>query len=847
MPWPDWLRHTACACYERALAGPYHVRMNLFRLLLRVVLGRRLPITTGELRVPGLAAPITIRRDSWGVPHIDAESDADAAFAIGFCHGQDRGGQLEILWRVCRGRLAEWVGKNAIPTDRMSRRIGFRRAAEAQIKALAPHESDLLEAFARGVNAGNTTGLTAKPHEFAILGGEPSKWDGADVLALLKLQSFLLPSNWDAELARLRLLRSDGPEAVTALDPSGREGVKGRAGEGVKNTQGIDPFAPSPAHPFSSEPLLGRLAADLAALQRHLGRGGGSNNWAIAGSRTASGKPILASDPHLSPTAPPPWYLVHVRTPDWEIVGANLTGTPAFPIGQTATAAWGVTAGLTDNTDLFLETLGPDGASVREADGTFTPCKVIREMIRVKGAADVTEDVLLTPRGPIITPLLGNIPEAVSLRAVWLDPLPVVGFLGAHRAQSFDEFRRCFAAWPVLPLNVLYADAGGTIGWQLIGELPQRIGGNGTVPLPSDSPNTGWAANHVPFDRMPHTANPEAGFLATANDDLANLTPGPSPEKGGEQDSSPPSFPGKGVGGLGSDTPFLGIDFVDPYRARVIRDELGKRTDWDVAGCVELQQSVRSLPWEEVRAVVLSLVPADPDAREGLTLLREWDGRVTADSPAAAVFELFVAEMIVRVAKAIAPKGWRVALGESGLGPVGHNLFTDRRVGHLVRLLHEQPAGVFPDWQATMLDVLAGVVKRLRRKVGPGSDYWAWGHLRQLRLDHPLFKDHWLLGRAFNLGPVPVGGDSNTVSQAGTLPLDPTAFTHNMANLRAVFDLAEPGNSRFVLCGGQSGNPCSPHHADQFPLWQAGEMIPIPRSQEVVIRQAKAVLRLVPT
>ncbi|HUR53264.1 MAG TPA: penicillin acylase family protein, partial [Gemmataceae bacterium] len=721
-------------------------------------------------------------------------SDADAAFGLGFCHGQDRAAQLEVLWRVGRGRLAEWVGPAGLPSDRMSRRIGFRRAAEKQFFVLPAAQTEFVAAFVAGINAGHSVGLQKKPHEFALVGGEPSPWDAADVLAVMQLQSFVLPSNWDVELARLRLLKSDGPEAVKALDP-------------VPGERGVSTPRLNPAEHWGVDtprsPRIAELAADLAALQAVLPRGGGSNNWVIAGSRTATGKPILASDPHLSPTAPPPWYLAHVRTPDWEILGANLAGTPAFPIGHNGSAAWGVTAGLTDNTDLFLETVRPD------------ECQCVTEVIRVKGQPDVKEEVFITPRGPILTPILDDLTESLSLRAVWLDPLPLGGFVCNMRAKTFDEFRRPFAAWPALPLNVLYADAGGTIGWQLVGQVPQRLGGNGTLPTPASSP--GWAAEHVPFDAMPFTVNPECGYLGTANNPPASVSP------------------------------WLGADFVDDYRARVILEVLGKRTDWDADGCRLLQLDTRSIPWEEMRDTVLSLAPTDPDGRDGLKLLARWDGNVTIDSAAAAVFQLLVAEMCVRVAKAKAPHGWRAALGETGLGQTGGNLFTDRRVGHLSRLLRQQPDGWFArPWADEIADALAGVVRTLRQKHGPGPAFWGWGHLRQLRLEHPLFKDKRFLGKVFNLGPVPIAGDMNTVSQAGCRPLEPLDFTHNMANMRCVFDLADLPKSTFVLCGGQSGNPWSPHHADQFPLWQAGETINPPFDQTRVIRECKKVLRLMP-
>jgi penicillin amidase len=788
--------------------------MNLPRLALRALLGQRLPTTAGEVRVRGVTAPVTIRRDRWGVPHVDAASDGDAWFGLGFCHGQDRSCQLETYWRVGRGRLSEWVGSAGLPADRLSRRLGLRRAAEAQLPVLSAEARAIIDAYVAGVNAGATAGLPKPPHEFAILGGAPSPWDAADVLTFLKFQSFLLPSNWDVELARLRILRADGTQAVVELDPNGRggEGEEGSGGE--KNGPKAD--SPSPHSPSPPLDAQQALAADLAALHALFPRGGGSNNWVVGGARTATGKPLLASDPHLAPLAPPPWYLAHVRTPEWEVGGAGFIGSPAFAIGQNGRAAWGVTAGLTDNTDLFLETLGPDGASVRQPDGTFAPCERRTEVIRVKGAADVIEDVLVTPRGPVLSPLFDEPgAEVLSIRAVWLDPLPLWGFLGVVRATGFDEFRRCFEHWPVMPLNVVYADAGGTVGYQLVGQVPRRKGGHGLLPRPADLPDSGWEAGLVPFDEMPFRTNPPDGLIATAND-----PPGPA---------------------------FLGRDFIDDYRARTIRDELAKRTDWDAAGFAELQTNTRSIPWEEMKPVVTALTPTDPQAREAVAMLREWDGHVTADSPAAALFELMVAELCVMVAKAKAPTAWKAALGDVGLGAAGHNLFADRRVAHLSRLMREDAPGWFArPWADEIANVLGNILRRLRCEAGPAPAYWAWGHLRKLRLDHPLLGKHWLLGPAFNLGPVPCGGDQNTISQAGARPLHPTDFTHNMANLRAVFDLANPGASRFVLCGGQSGNPLSPHHADQLPLWQAGETIPLPWTQEQVVKAAKATLRVLP-
>jgi penicillin amidase len=772
--------------------------MNLYRLLLRLILGRRLPRWEGELRLAGPCAPITIRRDSWGVPHIDAASDTDALFALGFCQGQDRAGQLEVLWRLSRGRLAEWVGIAGLGLDRLSRRIGFRRAALAQLEVQFGWVREWLAAFTAGVNAGLSAGLPRKPHEFAILGGQPSRWDEADLLAVLKLQSFLLPSNWDMELLRFRILLQDGPDAVAALDPSAVAAPVSHSG-----ATGL-------------EAGLNQLQSEIASLRAFLGLGGGSNNWVMAGQRTASGKPLLANDPHLSPTVPPPWYLAHVRTPEWEAAGAMLAGSLGFGVGHNGFCAWGVTAALSDNTDLFVETLHSDGSSVREPDGSWTPCERVREVIHVRRGEDHVEEVLITPRGPIVTPALADVPYALSLRAVWLDPLPIDGFLSAPRARSFAQFRQAFAHWPLLPLNVVYADSAGTIGWQMTGQIPRRKGGTGLLPTGAAQPGAGWDTELIPFAQMPYVENPPQGYWVTANQnprlDLPDLAI------------------------------HLGSDYCDPYRYRAIQEALANRSQgWTAEDCLKLQCSTRSVPWEDIRDIVLSLSVQDRDAVEALKLLKNWNGEVSADSPAAAVFEVFVTGMIVELTKLRAPHTWQLAL-QSG----DSNLFADRRVGHLIHLLRTQPAGWVASWSQFMEQALGQAVRRLRQHAGPGHAYWSWGHLRMLRLKHLVFGTVRGLSACFNVGPVPCPGDANTISQAAVSLLNPFADTHNMANLRAVFDLAQLGESRFILCGGQSGNPCSPHYDDQLPLWQRGEAITLPWSQADVIRATRHTLRLLP-
>jgi penicillin amidase len=774
--------------------------LNLARLALRLMLGRRLPVTSGQITVPGLRGNVRIGRDKYGIPHVECDDPRDGAFAFGFCQGQDRSFQLELLLRVARGTVSEMAGPAAVPIDRLSRRIGFHHAAAKQLPALDADVREALQAYAEGVQAGRTVGSSGVAHEFSLLKISPTPWTPTDTMAITKVLSFTLASNWDAELVRLKVLASDGPEALRALDTAYPDWHPTVIPAGDKVGAAVD-----------------RLAEELHAFFEVAPPGGGSNNWVISGSKTATKRPIVACDPHLDASHPAHWYLISLRTPREQLCGASFVGGPVVLVGHNGRAAWGLTAGLVDNTDLFIEEIGPDGASVRQGDG-FAACEVRDEVIAVKGAPAVTERVLVTPRGPVVSPALTETSEALSLRATWLDPLPARGFFCLSQVSNFAEFRAAFAQWPLSAQNLVYADDGGTIGWQLIGRAPVRKKGHGLVPLRGRDPGVGWHDEPVPYEDIPHLQNPSSGFIATANTQ-------PQPE-------------GQG--------PYLGSDFVDGYRLVAIARALKASDGWDVATVMRLQTDQHSPVWEEVREVVLS-APANANT---LALLRDWDGDTSASSRPAALYELFVAEMIVRVAKAKAPKSWRWVVG-GGLSPITpYNFGSFRRTGHLVRLLREKPDGWFArGWDAEVADALNVASFHVMSKAAR-SRHAGWGDLRPLVMRHPLSKAPGARGRAmgwiFNLGPVPCGGDTDVINQASVLPLEPLAPADNIPSLRAVIDVGAWHNSRFVLPGGQSGNPLSPHYDDLFELYQRGEGVPIAFTPQEMKAAAVTTLELRP-
>jgi penicillin G amidase len=779
------------------------------------MLGSRLPTTSGELGVPGLAAETTIRRDKWGIPHIEANNETDAWYGLGFCHGQDRTFQLETFLRVIRGTLAALVGKDGIAIDRVSRRIGFSRNNAGQFAKFALDIQANIEAYVKGVNAGGTHGLARKPHEFALLRSRPTPWDAADVVGMIKLQSFLFATNADVELARLKILLADGAEVLSALDPS----------YGTPSSITPSSITSRPltgrlgVAEVSSEmaPAIDRLAEDLSAFASVVGGGGASNSWVISGSRTASGRPLLVNDPHLPALLPSPWYLAHLSTPDWAVAGATLVGGPAVEVGHNGYAAWGITAALFDNTDLYQEEVGPDGATLRSGDD-FVPCEVLHEEIKVRYKRPMTENVVLTPRGPVVSPALDGEVGALSLGSFWLGDYPVEGFLRVHRTRSFEEFRAAFAQWPGPDLNLSYADESGTIGWQLVGYVPRRKKGWGTIPLPGWDPSVGWEEEPVPFADMPYLFNPDSGYLATAN-----TRPYPDVAE-----------------------PFLGVDWIDGYRLARILELLAQRTDWDVEKVQRMQLDELSIPWRDMKQVVLEVKASNADTAVALRLLEGWDGTVSSDSPAATVFELFVAEMAQRVARAKAPRSaeWVLGLGFGQLLP--YTSFSYRRVGHLVNLLRNPSEDWFGhSWGEEIAEALGSVVKTLRSKWGEDPNGWAWGRIRPVVLKHPVGEQK-PMDRVFNIGPINWGGDSNTIAQTSVDPLDPTSNPAFISSLRMVADVGNWEGCRWILPSGQSGNPLSPHYEDQLPMWKAGAGVPIAWSPEAVEKAAVETLRLVP-
>jgi penicillin amidase len=773
--------------------------MNFPKLVLQLLYGKRLPITSGQIHLNGPEKTIHIHRDQYGIPYIEAQTETDAYYALGFCQGQDRPFQLETLLRLCRGTLAELVGEPGLRMDRLARRIGFYRYGQGHFESMASEYKQHFDAFARGITDGVSKGCPKPAHGFALLRTTPTPWTGADVLAGANYVSLWL-SSWTEKLSRLIVLQMDGIEALKALHAD--------YADWLPTIKSIN---------LPAGPNINRLVQDLGKLGSFLGIKGASNNWVLDPSRTGSGRPIVANDPHLAPTLPAPWYLVHMQAPGLKVAGASFLSIPFIPSGHNQNVAWGVTASLIDNIDLYIEEMGEDGKTVREGD-QFVPVETITERYDIKDADQLTEDILITRRGPIISDMLEGSESMISMCATWMKPRPPHGMHKLHHASSVADCKEACQEIHLASQNLVYADTQGDIGWTIWGEVPDRRNAWGVLPLPGWDDNFSWKENFIPTEQMPSLKNPSIGYIATANAKI-------KPENNGI---------------------YLGHDFIEGYRHARIVEVLNSRSDWDLPGMLELQTDQFSIPWREMKDAVFATPVRDDDGQLALNLLKEWDGITSTNSAGAAVYAFFIMEMDYRRVNAIAPKSGNWALGQGFHPMVERSFFPLQFTSQLVTQLAEQPEGWFEDgWPTEVAAALSSAVRRLRKKMGSDPTTWGWGKVHQLNLLHTLGVSK-PLARVFNRGPFPSGGDHHTVAQAGRSTLEWGANVTGLANLRTAWDVGQWEDNHIVIVGGQSGNPFSPHYDDLLQFWLRGEAIQMPWSQEEINQRKKQTLQLIP-
>ncbi len=763
-----------------------------------------LPPVGGELRVAGLSAPVEVIRDRWGVPHIYAESTDDLFVAQGYVVASERLFQIDSALRLAGGRLATMFADLVLPMDRFARTVGWNRAGARIAAAYDDRSRRMVEAFRAGVRAWLET-MPAPPVEYSVLGLEPEvPDDDGSWAAAVVFVGWGLSANWDNELLRAEIAERLGWEAVLDLFPDlPTEPGPVIAGKRHGGVSGLDLLNAAPARP----------------------PGQGSNNWVVAGSRTESGRPLLANDPHLVVQTPSVWFEIHLSAPGYEASGVALPFAPGVVIGHTPHHAWGLTNVGGDTQDLYLERLNEDRTAALY-EGAWEPLVIHREEIRVRGRAEPEVlEVRETRHGPILdsyvvgvaqpTVVEGGIHETYALRWIGHEhAIPPSVLLDLAAARSFEEFRRAVSRWACPGQNVVYADVDGTIGYQCTGLYPVRRKGDGTVPVP------GWTAEFewdgfVPFEDLPWCENPEEGFLATANNKI--------------HDEGYPYL--------------IGRDFLPPFRARRIVELLTTTERHTVETFAAMQADTVSIPAREIAARLAAVEPADDRQARAIALLEGWDGDLAADSSAACLYQV-----------------WSKHIARAVLLPrLGEELFTHyygRRewtnafqVQVLPNLLDYPSARWFGAPGRAVRDrvlreALDAALDELERSLGEDRAAWRWGALHRAVFAGPLalIED---LSPLFTAGVVETGGDEQTIWQGAFEP----GSSYDVVVLpswRQVVDLGDLEASVGVHTTGQSGNPASPHWNDQLALWARGEHHPVPIARERVEASAESSTTLVP-
>jgi penicillin amidase len=725
-------------------------------------LSTTLPLTTGAAVLPGLKERVVVTRDSHGVPTIKAQSDHDAYAALGYVHAQDRFWQMEMNRRAGAGRLSEVLGPATLETDKFLRTLGLYRLAAASLSYLRPEVRDALQAYADGVNGWLRTKTGAVTPEFVLLRYQPEPWTPVDSLVWSRLMGLQLGGNWRQELLRQRLQGTVSPERAAML------------------------WAPYPAGAPTTVTLAqGPLDRMLAAIPEialpHLA----SNEWVVSGAHTASGKPVLANDPHLGFSAPVLWYLATLDAPGLYVSGATVPGVPFHLLGHNRTIAWGMTSTESDLMDLFVEK--EQGGDYLRPDGPV-PFETRDEVIQVRDAAPVTLKVRSTVHGPVISDVLGErtggMVLALSSATLQPEDRTAQAIYRLNRAKDWDGFVTALADFDSPQQNFAYADTSGDIGFIVPGKVPVRKAGDGLTP------NAGWTGEHdwtgwVPFDALPRLHNPPRGRIVNANNKVV-----------------PEGYPY-----------LISATWPEPFRAERILQVLEQDAAHDPAHAKALQYDIQSLAVGRAKEWLPGLEVKGDAAKAALDKLRIWDGRMDRNRAEPLIFEAWMEALQRR-------------LLEDKLGPLAQQfavvrpLFLElamRGQGDWCDDTRTPQVETCPQVASTALE---DAVATLTRQYGADMSAWHWGDAHQAVFAHPVLSHAPVLGWLTTLR-IPTDGGDFTVNRGS---YDPGDFTHSHgAGLRAVYDLANLDNSQFVIATGQSGNVLSRRYRDQLQAWRDGD------------------------
>ena len=787
---------------------------------------RPLPKTKGKLQLQGLHEPVEVLTDKYGVPHIYAHNEDDLYFAQGYMHAQERLWQMEVNRRVGSGRLAELFGSIALETDRFCRRLGMHRASVEEEKRLSARNRRVLEAYAQGVNTFIENNTHRLPVEFTLLGFKPTPWRPVDTIQWSKMMGWNLGGNWETELIRARIVSKVGPERAAQLE------------------SGYDA-----QHPLIVPSGVAYQGVNIGLLEQYeqlkelsgFGMLGGSNNWVVDGTMTATGAPILCNDPHLGQAAPSIWYECHLVSGDIDVIGASFPGSPGIVIGHNQHIAWGVTNAVSDVQDLYIEKFNPHNPHQYEFQGKWEDAAVVREEIRIKGQKEpLVEEVLITRHGPILTSMLSHRDGTsqngtgaqqelpLALRWVGLEQSTIITSIqNINRATNWQEFREALRDWDVPAQNVVYADKEGNIGYVMAGAIPMRAKGQALLPSPGWTGEYEWTGL-IPFDELPQSYNPEQHFIVTANNRVIDDT-----------------YPY-----------YITNEWLNGYRAQRITNLLTAKKNLTPVDMARIQADQYALPAVEIIPHILAILPTTALEKSAQNILHSWDFVLAPDSTGAAIYTTFLRRLEFLVLSAALGDDetlLQVYMGKGSNILASSNGYASRSKPLIIRLLNKRDDTWFAtslitngpaSWEEALSRAFSATVEELRETLGEDVTQWQYGAIHTMTYNHTLGSVK-LFAPLFNRGPFPVGGDVDTVNMGASLPNDPkTVIT--VPSYRQIVTLANLNDSLSGHAPGQSGHPASKHYDDFIQMWRDVAHHPMLIEHDRIEANTKGILHMVP-
>jgi penicillin G amidase len=762
-----------------------------------------LPDMTGVVTVDGIQGSVEIHRDRHGIPHIRASTLSDAFFGQGFAHAQDRLWQMEWDRRRAYGRTAELTGKEGLTNDVFARRATLGDSARTDYEHFNAETKAMMDSYAAGVNAFiNTTAVL--PVEFTLSGITPEPWQPWDGCAIYKIRHILMGTGM-GKLWKARLMLAFGPEITSRL-----------------RSQGIDDevlVVPPGGEHIAAIHEMADFEPGVQALSQLFDMDAGSNNWAVHGTRTASGKPLMAGDPHRALDVPNVYYQNHVSCPEFDVVGMSFTGVPGFPhFGHNDSVAWCITHAAADYQDLYVEKFDPQNPGRYEYRGEMHDATQRTETIQVKDGDPVEVDITVTRNGPVVIgdPATGH---AISMRyTATAEPNECFhALLPMLKTTTVDEFDEAMRPWVDPCNNLIVIDTEGAIGYLTRGKVPVRNRSNAWLPVP------GWTGDHdwqgvIPFEEMPRLRDPEIGYIVTANNRI-----------------------------VGKDyAHYLALDYAPPGRAQRILARLSELEKATVADMSSVHADRKSLPARFFVDLVTSIETDDQMERATIEKLTNWDHQMDTDSVGAAIY-IAIRDAILRAVMdqpAVAPLKATPFSGEPAGVSLGGVLWW--MVPGLIKDNDTSMLAEDTTWQDIIRTALSQAVTRLNEMLGPDIDSWQWGNIHRTAPIHPLTSTYPEHQADLNPPSVSIGGDGDTPQAAAIVP----GASFNVAGTsvaRYIFDASDWNNCRWIVPLGASGHPGSEHWADQAQKWSVVDTIPMLYDWDQITAEAESSQTLKPS